>query len=53
MTAMTMTKLIEPRKFEIQYKEDRNFKNAVHVKRNKLQDLVSKQKKQNKKKNQS
>ena len=27
MTAMTMTNLIEPRKFEIQYKEDRNFKN--------------------------
>ena len=27
MTAMTMTKLIQPRKFEIQYKEDRNFKN--------------------------
>ena len=27
MTAMTMTKLSEPRKFEIQYEEDRNFKN--------------------------
>ena len=27
MTAMTMKKLIEPRKFEIQYEEDRNFKN--------------------------
>ena len=27
MTAMTMTNLIEPRKFEIQYKKDRYFKN--------------------------
>ena len=27
MTAMTMTKLSEPRKFEIQYEEGRNFKN--------------------------
>ena len=28
MTAITMKKLIEPRKVEIQYEEDRNFKNG-------------------------